>query len=329
MASRPNSSMLFALMALLTLVMVLILPLISRPQAATILEEAPALTSDQVALDRTRTALVFVEGGTYTRGTSSLELGRSVQLCIEEQGGDCTTSLGADSLPAHPVTVDGFWMEINEVTYGQYIHFLNTRGPRGHLEGCEGQFCIETQVEDATSPITFNGSSYSTTNPAIDDFPVVNVTWYGAAAYCEALGRRLPTEAEWEFAARGPRGTLFPWGDEWDYAAANVRGSVTVDGATIAGAQPVGGHVAHASRDGIRDLAGNVAEWVADWYAADFYTRPEARITNPTGPTDGTQRVVRGGSWDDLPFFARSVQRAAAAPLDYDSTLGFRCVVDG
>lgn len=337
MTNRPNSSLLFALMALLTLGMVIVLPVINRPVPLSAPDTAPAdapRAMDRLALDRTRSALVFVEGGTFTRGTSSLELGRSVQLCLDTQAASgtsrdaCTTAMGADSLPAHPVTLDGFWMETTEVTYGQYIHFLNTLGPRGHLNGCDGQFCIETQQEDPTSPIAFNGTTYSTSNPAIDDFPVVNVTWYGAAAYCAALSRRLPTEAEWEFAARGPQGTLYPWGSEWTYTAANVRGSLTDGGATIAGPQPVGGHGDFASRDGIRDLAGNAAEWVADWYAADFYAQPDARLNNPTGPADGLLRVVRGGSWDDLPFFARSVQRHAADPASHDARIGFRCVTD-
>jgi formylglycine-generating enzyme required for sulfatase activity len=329
--TRQANPYLLALLSLLTLGMVMLLPVLNQdqPRPAAANDKVAEVLPQQRALQLGQTAMVLVDGDIFTRGTTVQEVLRAVSQCVERDGGRCDPSLGADSYPAHVVRLNAFWMEINEVTYGQYVSFLNTLGTDAHLTGCDGQPCVLTQTQSAASYIVFDGTRYVTTNAAIDDYPVVDVTWYGAQAYCEAIGRRLPTEAEWEFAARGPRSTLYPWGNTWVFEAANVRGSTNRDGTIIAGPQPVGGQVAYASRDGIRDLAGNVAEWVADWYHADFYATPASRVDNPLGPQSGDERVVRGGSWDELPFFARSVQRGAMLPTDTSQRVGFRCAADG
>ncbi len=325
---RPHySTYALAFMALLTLGMIMMLPILGEPISK--VESAPStLTVDQIALDRGRTTQVRVEGGQFTRGTSPDEIAQAVRLCSATLQGSCDPALSADALPAHTLQLDTFWMDTTEVTFRQYVNFLNTLGARSHLDGCGGQFCVVTSYESNTSAITYDGTGYDTSNPAFDDFPAVNVTWYGARAYCQSLGRRLPTEAEWEYAARGIRETVYPWGNEWDYAAANVRGSTNNDGTIIAGAQPIGGHVAFASRDGIRDLAGNAAEWVADWYAADWYRQPGSRAVNTAGPASGTEKVVRGGSWNDSAFFARAAQRDYLPPETTSFSVGFRCVSD-
>lgn len=333
MRSRQPVSVLFGgLIAVITLVMVVVLPIISRDTrtAAPTTENiaAPLLSPHMQALDLQRTMMVPVEGGAFFRGTMPDEAEESIELC-EVYGWQCDIETAENSYPAHRLRVDTFWMELNEVTYAQYVTFLNTMGPGSHQNGCLGEACVVTQAEDRTSSIAFNGANYVTSNPAIDDYPVVSVTWYGAQAYCEALGRRLPTEAEWEFAARGTDNTLYPWGNEWVFEAANVRGSsLQNDGVIIAGAQPVGGYPDYASRDGIRDLAGNVAEWVADWYADDHYLQLDVNTEFDTGPATGIAKVVRGGSWNDYPFFARSVHRRSMIPLETSRSVGFRCVAD-
>lgn len=154
---------------------------------------------------------------------------------------------------------------------------------------------------------------------------MTNVTWYGAQAYCEAIGRRLPTEAEWEHATRGFSNYIYPWGNEWDGTRASTRRPA--DGGEPQKA-PVFAFPEGSSPYGIYNLAGNVAEWVSDWYDPQFYNRPEATITAPTGPISGTEKVVRGGSWDDLPFFARSVHRMSQPPNEPTASIGFRCVED-
>ncbi len=326
--------MIFGLMALLTLVMVVMLPVLggSLTGSGSASGSAPAEPVVESALmrafDNQRSPMVRVEGGDFIRGTTRDEIAQAAAWC-ETNNRNCDTSQASDALPAHRLQVDSFWMEVNEVTYQQYVAFLNTLGPGGHADGCDGHLCLVTRQESDTSSVILSGGEYRATNPALNDYPVVDVTWYGAQAYCESLGRRLPTEAEWEYAARGVSGSIFPWGDEWRVDAANVRGSMqNEDGVIIAGPQPVGAYPAFASRDGVRDLAGNVAEWTADWYAPDYYASAEAARTNDTGPTEGTERVIRGGSWNDNLFDARSVQRRSLSPSLTATSVGFRCVAE-
>ena len=333
--NRSSSTVIFGLMALLTLVMVVMLPALGGNLAgggSSASGSAPAeaaIESAQMrAFDNQRSPMVRVEGGTFTRGTTRDEIAQAAAWC-EANNRNCDTSQANDALPAHRVQVDTFWMEVNEVTYQQFVAFLNTLGPGRHVDGCDGHLCVVTRQESETASVILSGGEYRATNPALNNYPVVDVTWYGAQAYCESLGRRLPTEAEWEYAARGVSGSIFPWGDEWRLDAANVRGSVqNTDGVIIAGPQAVGARPAYASRDGVRDLAGNVAEWVADWYAPDHYGSDEATRANDTGPAEGTERVIRGGSWNDNLFYARSMQRRSLSPSLTSASVGFRCVAD-
>jgi formylglycine-generating enzyme required for sulfatase activity len=214
-------------------------------------------------------------------------------------------------------------METTEVSYAQYMAFMNALGPGSHRNGCGGQPCMQTRNESETSNIQFDGANYSVLL-AINDYPMANVTWYGAKAYCEALGRRLPTEAEWEHAARGDAGNIYPWSNTWDPTLASTRRPASGEPATV----PVSSFPGGASPFGILNMAGNVAEWVSDWYDPRFYGRPEATIANPQGPSSGTEKVVRGGSWDALPFFARTVHRQSHDPNDPQAWIGFRCVED-
>lgn len=274
--------------------------------------------------------LVRIEGGTFEMGTTIAELTAAVQECQQGYGGDpgaCEPSMGDDSFPTHQVTVSPFYIERTEVSYQQFLAFLNALGPGNHLTGCFGMPCAQTLRESETSNINFDSQNY-TVNIAINNLPVTSVTWYGAQAYCQAIGRRLPTEAEWERAARGPNNTLYPWGNTWDGSLAATRRDANglpaemqpVDAFPLGGSAWSGGNVLN--------MAGNVAEWVSDWYDQNYYDTPAAAGPDPQGPSAGTAKVNRGGSWDTMPFFARAVHRRAAAPNSGTADIGFRCAAD-
>ena len=278
-------------------------------------------------LDVLMTDTISIPGGGFNMGTTVTEGAEAVRECTDLWGGLCQLSYVEDSAPARPVELSPFEIERTEVTYEQYIAFLNWMGPRSHLTGCQGQPCIATRNESDVSNVSFDSQSYDVPD-VINALPVVSVTWYGAAAYCETLGRRLPTEAEWEFAARGTDGRIYPWGNgPFEVSRAKTNRPVTDDPTQI-GAVPIASYPTGASPYGVLDMAGNVAEWVGDWYNPSYYSQPDASGLDPQGPLGGTERVIRGGSWDAVPFFARSVHRQSAPPNSSQPWLGFRCAAD-
>jgi formylglycine-generating enzyme required for sulfatase activity len=170
-------------------------------------------------------------------------------------------------------------------------------------------------------------------SPAEDTHPVVHVSWNDAEAYCAWAGRRLATEAEWEKGARGPDGRLYPWGD--DAPAGNLLNfadvNLNIDWADTsiddgyAFTAPVGSYPAGASPYGALDMAGNVWEWVADWYSDTYYATSPA--DNPTGPASGDYRALRGGSWLINDWVVRAANRYRVSPIYRVDYLGFRCAL--
>ncbi len=272
-----------------------------------------------------RSLTVTIPGGSFVMGTTPGEVTEAVRQCITRDAGACEASYAQDSFPAHQVTVDAFLMETTEVTFEQYVAFLNVRGPDAHVNRCAGFPCIQTQNESRDAPIIFDGTTY-TIGAGLSQHPVYGVTWYGAREYCESVGRRLPTEAEWERAARADDGRVYPWGNTWDNALAKTRlPRDAPPGSLQVGSLPLG-----ASIYGVYDMAGNVAEWISDYYSERHYEEQARRgnAMNPTGPIIGQQKVLRGGSWDGLPFFSRTVHRQSARPDEFLRWIGFRCVED-
>ncbi len=197
-------------------------------------------------------------------------------------------------MPVHDVTVDAVWMDRTEVSNAQY-------------QACvvAGRCAASAFAEDP--------------DYGAPDLSVVGVTWFQAYDYCAWVGARLPTEAEWEYAARGPEGTIYPWGNDLRDGAANCDESVCQDGYEVAA--PVGSFPEGASWVGALDMAGNVWEWVADW--GEVY--PSTQVTNPAGPDTGQVRVMRGGDWDNDEDYMRSTFREVDEPTQAYYTLGFRC----
>ena len=202
-----------------------------------------------------------------------------------------------DEHPQHKVFVDTFYMDKYEVTNDQYKQFMDATGHK--------------------APAYWNNATYNQSN-----HPVVGVEWYDAKAYCEWAGKRLPTEAEWEKAARGGLvGKKYPRGDSITHDDANY--DVTGGKDRWRGTSPVGSFTANGY--GLHDMAGNVWEWCADWYDAGYYAKSSEQ--NPAGPSSGSARVLRGGSWYGNAYFLRAANRSYYAPTITYNNNGFRCVV--
>lgn len=296
-------------------------PPVGEPTQAIGLPQGPAIPPE---LDAIKTELAAVEGATFKMGTT-LEEGKNAMDECALYGKSCTDpSWIADSIPPHDTTVNSFQMEIYEVSLIQYVTFLNWLGPNEHKTACGGYPCVKTTQDEPNSLIEFDGTTYSIRNPSFyANHPVTYVTWWGAVEYCQTLNRRLPTEAEWERAARGPQNYIYPWG--FDYDTSRAMSSLPENAGTVAVDEfPTG-----ASPYGIYNMAGNVSEWVFDWYQADYYNLMQSSPEpNPRGPATGTEKIIRGGSWDTIPLFLRTVHRMSERPDEPRASIGFRCVSD-
>jgi formylglycine-generating enzyme required for sulfatase activity len=223
-----------------------------------------------------------------------------------------------DEKPQHTVYLDAFWIDRTEVTNAQFVRFLNTMGE--HQVACEGHQCAELKEgEDADSHILVRSGRYEV-EPGFEEHPVIEVTWYGAQAYCQWAGVRLPTEAEWEKAARGVDGWMYPWGNSAPDCNKEQYGDCR--GTTV----PVGSKPAGASPYGALDMAGNVWEWVSDWYDPTYYG--SSPTENPLGLTSGEEKVFRGGSWGYLWMFTRTTERGCNHTWCAGPNIGFRCAAE-
>jgi len=253
-------------------------------------------------------AMVCVPGGTFQMGSERME---------------------SDEFPQHSVTLDGFWIDQTEVSVAQFRKFVAGTSYETNAEQ-HGW----SDVWDGTALESVVGADWQhplgPDSAAQDDHPVVHVSWNDASAYCEWAGARLPTEAEWEYAARGEQGFVYPWGDEFDetrlnYCDANCpydyKDPDYDDG--YEGAAPVGSYPGGASWCNALDMAGNVTEWVADWYA--LY--PSVAQANPTGPesSDWSKKVLRGGDWGYFQIHVRAASRLSLQARSALELAGFRC----
>jgi formylglycine-generating enzyme required for sulfatase activity/PKD repeat protein len=231
-------------------------------------------------------------------------------------------SCSSDELPLHTVYLDAYNIDKYEVTNAQYADFLNARDSND----CGGYECID--LDDSDRHISLQDDQY-VVDAGYDDHPVIEVTWYGADAYCLAGGKRLPTEAEWEKAARGGSDTrAYPWGDQTpDCSLANfyVGGST---GYCVGDTTQVGSYPTGASPYGALDMAGNVWEWVNDWYVSDYYDSypVDGWPNNPPGPDTGTSKLLRGGGWYVVDSSLRVATRVNDLYPDLSGNRdGFRC----
>lgn len=205
-----------------------------------------------------------------------------------------------DERPQRRVYLDSYEIDAHEVSNERYLKFIHATGRKEPLNPySEGRLSREA---------------------GIANLPVVQVTWYDAADYCRWAGKRLPTEAEWEKAARGDRGLVYPWGSE---SPSTQRVNFQKNWEGIQTLWPVNAKSGVSSPFGIKGMAGNVREWVRDWYAPDYFqTAPQK---NPVGPAAGILKVIKGGSWHSFKADVRAASRGKGGFALKTDGIGFRC----
>ena len=279
---------------------------IVTPTASLVPSATPSPTATPTATPEPTPTKAYKAGELETRKQDGMEM-VYVPAGSFEMGSD---SEFADEMPLRQISMDAFFIDKYEVSNGQYQECL-TAG------AC-------TEPGNLTTP---SQESYFA-NPDFADYPVVYVDWAQAQAYCQWIGGDLPSEAQWEKAARGTDGRQFPWGNEGpdtqftfgaedfpnDYANFDdYQGDLT----------PVGNYPNGASPFGALDMAGNVWEWTRDWYGA----YDAGQTVNPEGPESGTDKVVRGGAFDFGAWSIRSTYRGKQSPNYQNYQQGFRCIV--
>ena len=267
---------------------------------ATVVPSLPPPTTEVQVQTVAGVEMVFVPAGEFSMGSDRL---------------------GEDEQPLHQVYLDAFWLDRYEVTNAQFAKFVAETNYQTTAEQHGwGWILVEGTLQE------MNGADwqhpYGTNSDINDrsDHPVVLVSWADANAYCRWAGKRLPTEAEWEKAARGPIVQSYAWGEVYDSSKANTQETQRHD------TMPVGSFSPHGdSPYGAADMSGNVSEWVADWYADDYYQYASAN--NPLGPTSGTEKILRGGAWFFEALYAQTAFRYNLNPEYTYSFTGFRCAL--
>jgi formylglycine-generating enzyme required for sulfatase activity len=288
----------------------------------------PTATPDsaQLALDAQLNAFIreqdnmpmlFITGGSY-------------QMGLANAGGE------ADN-PLRPVTVSTFYLDQYEVSVQQFADFLNQQG--GNTGACNGENCAATVVFTSLTNLLNNLGVFEP-RPGTGRFPATWITWEGAVAYCESVGSRLPTEAEWEYAARGVDGRIYPWGNTpnpvlYETAIFNNNPAQSPSVFFPRAFMRVDGLPDGISPFGIYGMAGGAEEWVQDWYDPDFYNQPLPASGFNDRDTTGL-KVLRGGSWIDVSENIQTFTREALSPIsnnlnDLENShwgAGFRCARD-
>jgi formylglycine-generating enzyme required for sulfatase activity len=240
--------------------------------------------------------MVYVPAGKFLMGSNDDHVLQATEWC------GCGKDQFVDELYMHEVYVSAFYIDKYEVTNRQFLAFADAAG----------------YVTDAEKKYEANTWRTAFT-PGKEDHPVVWMTWNDASAYCQWAGKRLPTEAEWEKAARGDDARLWPWGNEWDNTRLNMkqgmRGTTTKVGSFPGGASPYGA----------MDMGGNTWEWVNDWHSFTYYQNGVDRDQDPKGPEGGEDRVLRGGAFNNGMHDVRCANRHRGGQMGYAPDHGFRC----
>lgn len=272
-------------------------------------EQTPASTpqAGDTRTDEFGIEQVYVPAGCFMMGTSDEQM---ADLLAQDDVPSWIKPILPAEQPQHEVCItQGFWIDKYEVTRKAYQAFVDDGGYTTEAYWSKnGWYWVESRA--VTAPQDCDADPQ-------EDHPQVCINWYEAEAYARWRGGSLPTEAQWEYAARGPEALIYPWGNDWDAALANVTDS--------AGLKPVGSYPDGVSWVGAHDMAGNAMEWVNDWLDRKYYEKSPK--DDPTGPEKGTIKPEKGGWWGSNPFVARSAYKHFEDPPSYsDHHIGFRIV---
>ena len=285
-----------------------VVTLMPSPDAATPVPPtiSPTLAAGASRIDANGIEQVWVPAGTFKMGTDDATI---LELKTLKPPAWVARELSSEQ-PQHQVTLTtGYWIDKYEVTNAAFQAFVDAGGYRTQSYWSEAGWQWLSKQRVAALPRSCGSSA--------PNLPRACITWYEAEAYAQWRGGRLPTEAEWEYAARGPQSSIYPWGNDFDAARCNVVDSKS--------AKPVGSYPNGVSWVGAHDMAGNVMEWVQDWLDVNYYTTDA--VVNPRGPETGKIKVEKGGWWGSNLFVARSAYRHYEDPPDYnDAHIGFRIV---
>jgi len=302
-------------------------PSTSAPSRAALATSGPIVTRTS-SIDGM--VQVYVPAGEFLMGSTEADIDAVMQACPY-----CQRAWFKDELPQHKVYLDAFWIDRTEVTNAMFAQFVKETGYQTDAEKIGSGIVFQLFSRDWKM---IQGANWrhprgpDTDLTGLDDHPVVQMSGNDSESYCAWAGRRLPTEAEWEKAARGTDARTYPWGNQppagnlLNFGDRNLNGNGsdnTVNDGYLFTA-PVGSYPAGASPYGALDMAGNVGERVSDWYGADYYAGSPAR--NPTGLPAGEYHLLRGGSWSRMARYVRTAARYKYRQLNRSNGLGFRCV---
>jgi len=269
----------------------------TSPATKTVVSAATSFSLIEIR-DSKGISMMFVPAGEFPMGS---DLNAALAECKKFRE-DCDEGWVINEVPIHIVYLDAYYIDKYEITNKQY------------------SACVNVGVCDLPTESYSNTNTHYYGNTTFDNHPVIFVDWDRARRYCEWRGGQLPTEAQWEKAARGTDGLMYPWGESLDLNYANY--SENSNNWANVDTTVVGNYIDGRSPYGVYDMAGNVFEWVADWYSDTYYLNSPS--SNPKGPDTGQLRVLRGGSWFDN-YKLRSANRDYSEPSDAYNGIGFRC----
>jgi serine/threonine-protein kinase len=288
--------------------------------------EAPAPTSAPIISEDGQ--MVFVRGGNFIQGSTKEqieEFGRNCSRPYPEGAPSCGPNWFLDEVPQHSTYLSAFWIDLNLVTNSQFQQFTESTGYVTDAEKVGSSNVYDSGTRNIVKVLNADWRHPQGQGTDIADkgnYPVTQVSADDAAAYCTWAGKRLPTEAEWEKAARGTDGRIFPWGSIWNPnenpAKLNFPGAVQP-----LGLKPVGAYPDGKSPYGAMDMLGELFQWTSDYYDEHYYEK--APSVNPNGPDIGSQKVKRGGSWASNPSLFHIAWRQSRPAKQSDDSTGFRC----